>query len=307
MMRRKADPSAEPRLPDKEAAVKPKRPEFVSTKTKDFVRSVLDRQVIDLFKKAHFPYGGMAFLGLTGEQLNDILSWREYFTRWTAVQVADTADEIEAADELERRIMRNNLELNCQFLRANVDSLLVTPAAQDSLKWPYHVVNLDYYGGLINAAKDGSAGRLDAMRALFQKQEGHPFLLFLTISLRGDDGGELEKVVRLQQDDLAPLGKSSVADSFDQHRALGRPGLLKLYVPHFLAGVAPRHRLSLPIIARYPGTVPMMHFAVECLPYTDTQANRHLSIADKIQIVNRSFIELNHDAEEAVTSFPQIT
>jgi hypothetical protein len=283
------------------------RPEFVSTLAKDYVRSVIDRQIIDAFKKEHFPLGGMAFLGLTGEQLNDILSWREYFARWTAVQVANTPEDVEAADELERRILRNNLESNCQFLRANVDSLLVEPAHQTRLKWPYHVVNLDYYGGLINAAKDGSAARLDALRALFQRQEGHAFLLFLTISFRGDDAGEMEKVVSAEEADLAASGKNGVGDAFEQHRELGRPGLLKLYVPHFLASAAPRHRLKLPAILRYPGTIPMMHFAVECLPYTETQANRHLSLAERIEIVNRPLLILDHDAKKATLEFPQIS
>jgi hypothetical protein len=249
----------------------------------------------------------MAFLGLTGEQLNDILSWREYFARWTAIQIAETPDQVEAADELERRILRNNLESNCQFLRADVDTLLTARADKSQLKWPYQVVNLDYYGGLINATKDGSAARLEAIRSLFRHQEGNPFLLFLTISFRGDDGGEMERVVLREEDDLAALGKTAVGEAFEQHRDLGRLGLLKLYVPHFLAGVAPRHRLMLPVILRYPGTIPMMHFAVECVPYTETQASRHLSVVERIEIVNRPLIALDQDANQTVTEFAKIS
>jgi hypothetical protein len=78
-----------------------------STLAKDFVRSLVDRPLIQQFQRRHFPGEGLAYLGLPGEQLRDILSWREFFVRWTAVQITDTAENAEVADEIERAIMRN--------------------------------------------------------------------------------------------------------------------------------------------------------------------------------------------------------
>lgn len=280
--------------------------EFTSTEAKDFVRSLIDRPLIQQFKRRHFPNDGLAYLGLPGEQLLDILSWREFFARWTAVQIVDTSDTIEIADEIERQIMRNRLELNCQLLRANIDDVIREPLEQSRVQWPYHVINLDYFGGLVNSRHDGTDSRIDALRVLFQRQSGFPFLLLMTLNLRGDDGGELERLMQREEDDLRELGLAGVAESFREHRSEGRTGLLKIYVPILVAGLAPRHTLIVHETIRYAGTVPMMHFAFECVPFGDTQANRQLTTTERIALVNRPLRVIETANKERQVEFTQV-
>lgn len=279
---------------------------FVSSEAKDYVRAVLDGGLIRQFRVNKLVGERLAYLGLPGEALFDVLSWRESLGRWTGVQVADSDEDRAVADEMERTMLRHRLEDTAHLVRGNIDELIARSPEESPLRWPYHVINLDYYGGLVNSRNDGSAAHLNALRALFRHQEGVPFLLLLSVSFRGDDGGELQGAVDKEEEDLAGLGLRGVQEAFSEHRDLGRSGLLMIYTPIFLAGFAPRHELTFHHIVRYQGTIPMMHFAVEASPFTALQTGRSLSITERIELINRPLLEIADLPPGKLIEFTQI-
>jgi hypothetical protein len=270
---------------------------FTSSSAKDYIRDEIDAKIIRQFKDAHCPSQTLSYLGLPGKDLLDIISWREFIGNWTAVQIADSVEDAEIADELERNVFRYHLERGFHFLRGNIDILLSSVEGQNKLHFPYQIVNLDYYGGLINAkiSKKGlrkESGRLEAIRSLFHRQAGQPFLLFLTLNLRDDDKDELANFIAPIENDLLEVTRVGVQQCFKSHRDLGHVGELKLYVPIFLANEAKNHSLVIHSPILYTGTIQMIHFAVQCFPYTTTIASRRLGIRDNISLINLPLLVL---------------
>lgn len=261
---------------------------FASSGAKDYIRYVIDRDAIINFKDRLFPSRKLSYLGLPGPQLLDILSWREYLNCCTAVEDSATADA------LETNILLNRLEGMVDVVRGNMDNLLLTGSSR--LHWPYQLVNLDYTGGLIHTSTKGhsrSSQRLDAIKQLFVQQLDQPFLFLLTINLRNKDLGELADLIRMQEEDLIGLGFAGVTECFDRHRGLNYAGLLKLYVPIFLDNTAVHHSLvfSPPIL--YQGTKQMMHFIVECIPYTNLGAGRVSTTKQRVDLINLPLLSLH--------------
>lgn len=267
---------------------------FFSTSAKDYIRDVIDRDVLRRFVSECYPDERLAYLGLPGEALLDVLAWRRFIERWTAVQVVRSSAEEEIADELERNALREHLEQGFHMLRADIDALLID--SDERLRWPYHIVNLDYYGGLVNAAEDGGSRRLRAIKSLFSLQAGTPFVLFLTLNLRDDDQGELTDLIASAEEDLRYSRLEGVSECFDAHRKLGHAGELKLYVPIFLGNEAKSHNLRFVPPVLYQGTVQMIHFAVQCIPFTATEAGRLFHMREMVEVINQPLLVLREGA-----------
>src|SRR5207247_3569062 len=92
---------------------------FTSSYAKDCIRSRIDRNIIKNFKQMHYPEKKLAYFGLPGEALLDILSWREFLGYCTAVENTG------AADDLELNILKNHLEHIIHVERADIDELIL--------------------------------------------------------------------------------------------------------------------------------------------------------------------------------------
>lgn len=261
---------------------------FTSSTAKDYIRSQIDRNVIQRFKQTYFPDQKLAYLGLPGLALLDILSWREFLGYCTAVENTDDADD------LERNVLKNHLEHMVHLERADIDELIFRGDGRGKLLWPYHIVNLDYCGGLINV----KARRVETLKKLFDRQTGAAFVLFLTLNLRDKDGGELDELVKQQEEDLLSLDLEGVKECFDKHRELNHAGLLKLYVPILLDTIARQHTLVFIPPILYQGTQQMVHFAVQCIPYTALGAGRVTLAQERIDLINLPLFFL-HDSNES--------
>ena len=265
---------------------------FTSTDAKDFIRSGFDLEIIRELRAAHYADRKLAYFGLPGEDLLDILSWREFIGRWTAVQIADTAQDAEIADRLELNVLLNRLEHEFQMVRANIDDLLTTPEGLARLRWPYEIVNLDYYGGLVNYGGPatmpviGPSRRQKALEELFFRQKGTAFVLFLTLNLRQNDAGELTKLLDDEERDLLDLSFDGVRECFGEHRALKHAGELKIYVPIYLGNIAKWHNLVFRAPILYRGTKQMLHFAITCTPYQGSGTGRIFRVADHVAFIN---------------------
>ena len=260
---------------------------FSSSSAKDYIRSRIDRNIIKNFKQIHYPEQKLTYFGLPGEKLLDILNWREFLGYCTVVENMDVADE------LELNVLKNHLEHIVHLVRANIDELILTKFDKSSLRWPYEIINLDYCGGLVNSRLDGTSQRLEALRALFERQVGAAFILFLTLNLRDRDGEELDDLVKLQEEDFLGLDLDGVNDCFNKHRELNHAGLLKIYVPIFLDSIAKHHSLVFIPPILYQGTQQMIHFAIQCVPYNELGAGRVTMTKERIDIINLPLLFLH--------------
>lgn len=265
---------------------------FTSTDAKDYIRYVVDRDVIRGFRSQYYPDQQLAYLGLPGGAILDILSWREFIGYCTAVEVDESTLSI-----LEFNVLKNRLEGMVHPIRANVDELLSIETGRSRLHWPYHIVNLDYYGGLVNCKENRVSKRLEALKGLFASQRDVAFVLFLTLNLRDKDRGELDDLVQQQEEDLRVIDPEGVEACFEKHRELGHAGLLKIYVPVFLLSEAKRHSLEFLSPILYRGTKPMIHFVIRCTPYTALGAGRVLSNRDRVAEINRPLLLLRKPDE----------
>lgn len=266
----------------------PDRQEFDSSSAKNQLRHTIDRELVRSLRDEHYPEQPLAYFGLAGEELLDVLAWREFMGRCTAVE-----EHEDNAERLELNVLKNRLEGTVQLLRGSIDDLMLTGGPEGRLSWPYQIINLDYVGGLVNARADGSSRRITALQGLFERQAGAAFVLFLTLNLRDDDRGELDELVQQQEEDLVGLDLTGVRECFDRHRALGHAGLLKLYVPILLESAARQHSLVFIPPVLYQGTKQMMHFAVQCVPFSEMGAGRVSSTRSRIELVNLPLLTLH--------------
>jgi hypothetical protein len=272
---------------------------FTSSEAKNFIRDIFDFEIIRAFKHEYYQDQQLAYLGLPGEDLLDVLSWRQFIGRWTGVQIADTPGNIATAERMIHKVLWNRMERGFELIRADIDDLLDTEAGQQQLKWPYHVVNLDYYGGLVNAAENRTSRRLNALRGLFARQADVAFLLFLTLNLRDRDRGELTRLVDAEEEELSALEIEGVTECFAAHREFGHAGELKIYVPIFLGANANRHTLIFHPPILYHGTQQMIHFAVHCIPYTENSSGRIFRTNDHLSFINLP-LHLLHSRDDLI-------
>src|SRR5580704_7127089 len=176
---------------------------FSSSEAKGYIRDDFNYNLIKQFKAEHYPNVELAYLGLPGESLLDVISWRGFIGRWTGVQAVGNAALDEAADNLVRNAIRQRLERGFSVVRGNIDLLMKDRS--DKLKWPYQIVNLDYVGGFL-----GAKDRIAAIEAMFGQQVGVAFTLFITLNLRDRDKGELAQAVEDERSELSDLGVGGV-------------------------------------------------------------------------------------------------
>ena len=90
-----------------------------SSSAKDYIRATVDRNFIKAFKDQYYPDEKLSYLGLPGEYLLDILSWREFIGHITAVEGIEDED---IKQDLELRIMINRLKVD--LIYNNIDGIL---------------------------------------------------------------------------------------------------------------------------------------------------------------------------------------
>ncbi len=265
-----------------------------SSSAKDFIRSTFDREIIKAFKQEHYPEHRLSYLGLPGEFLLDILSWREFLGHATAIEGASDRD---VRQDLELRIQKNRLEDVVNLVYGNIDDILRSESAQEILKFPYHIINLDYCGGLVHKTNDNISNRLESIRSLLGIQEGTAFVLFLTVNLKDKDRREMDDLMDELEIRLESPGLNKLGDCFREHRDLGNAGRLKIYAPVFLMNSSPKFTFDFSPPILYQGTKQMMHFAVRCVPYSGLAAGRIIVPDDYINVINQPLL-LSHERED---------
>jgi hypothetical protein len=205
----------------------------------------------------------LSYFGLPGPEIHDLLDWQHLLGVRTGIEsLGHTKKEREQASEtigrLNANIMLNGLSSGFQLLRADVEDVILNSVDNDGYPpqlndggpahlahFTYDIVNLDFDGGLGYRAKQasakqmhGAAKRVDAIKELFKRQEGHSFILFLTINVRDTLGEEVEKYLHGLQSRDRGEGWHEMLDWY-LHRTKGeREYKLKAIVPSFIHSVA---------------------------------------------------------------------
>lgn len=256
---------------------------YANTPNKATIRRCWDQPILERwYARIGKP---LSYFGLPGPEIHDFLDWRHLLGIRTGIESpGHTKKERKQADEtigqLNANIMFNGLSSGFQLLRADVEDVILD--AIDSYGTPpqmndgqpahkshfgYDIINLDFDGGIGYRDSNGAAKRVAAIKKLFERQEGHSFVLFLTINVRDTMGDEIENYLRgLQARERGPNWYETI-DWYLSRSDGEREYKLKAIIPSFIHAVAePRvfQCLSRPPIA-YIGhkQAHMVHFAFE--------------------------------------------
>ncbi|MBZ9571960.1 hypothetical protein KJA15_01300 [Patescibacteria group bacterium] len=151
-----------------------KHRQYESTENKDRVRKE-DKELIEKeFKKKKAK---LSYLGMPSGELKDILEWRDYLDRCTAVE-----NNFVQRHELALNVVRFNLNGKIDILFGDIDDILIKGKDKydNKLIFPYDIIFLDYFGGILYRG----LRRVNAIASLISKQRGNSFLLFLTFNLK---------------------------------------------------------------------------------------------------------------------------
>ena len=256
---------------------------YANTPNKSVIRRCWDQSILERwYTKINRP---LSYFGLPGPEMHDLLDWRHLLGVRTGIESpGHTKKEREQADEtigrLNANIMQNGLSSGFQLLRADVEDVIIhsvdsygtPPQLNDGrpaqvARFKYDVVNLDFDGGLGYKDKSGAAKRVEAIKKLFERQEGHDFILLLTINIRDTLGSEIEEYLRNLRGRDRGEGWQDILDWYLNRPDGEREYKLKATVPSFIhASLEPhmfRSRCRPPIVYEGYKHARMIHFVFE--------------------------------------------
>lgn len=254
----------------------------------------------------------MKYLGLPAWEMLDIIEWQEYLSRFTTIEREENQQHL-----MFLKANVTNVEHRLFCLYGNFDEILLTGRDRygKQLDWPYDLMNLDYFGGLIYQ----NLSRPKALRKLIQNQSIYErgFMLIITQQLRdGDAAGERMKFL----DDLAKSLKGGVIESslhpaidnvIDWYRRADIPDAARqaLYMNFFLRDCGESEHFNVkcrpPIIYSGSGGAWMIHFVTD-FSSRGGVAHRVASDQSIIDLINLGLMELK-DGNFAQTRFVQPT
>ena len=147
----------------------------------------------------------LSYFGLTGPEIRDLRDWQNVLDRCrTAVESPGKTLELQQEfKEAKRRMMSNVMNLpnngssGFQLLEEDIENIIIhgtdrhgtQPSRSDRGKaevarFSYDLINFDFDGGLGYTNGQGKSKRVEAIKKLFERQQGSSFLLLLTINLR---------------------------------------------------------------------------------------------------------------------------
>jgi len=265
---------------------------FKTNPNKDFLRSVYDKQLV----RGWYATVGrrLEYLGLPGPDMLDIAEWQEFLNRFTAIERLENEQHL-----LFLRANVKDVEHRLHSLYGEFDKILLTGRDRygHAPRWPYDVINLDYFGGLIY--QDLSRPR--ALSKLIQNQDdyGRGFLLIITHDLRDGDfvGEKLSFFDDLGKRLVRDFGKEDVIlPAIAWYKASSTPDAARqaTYTSVLLrdCGESAHFRVKCRPAIIYTGTggTKMIHYVTEF--HHSPREYRAVSEQSLVQIVNLGYKEL---------------
>src|SRR5260370_28770079 len=153
---------------------------FKSNPNKDQLRSTFDKPLVAGWQVQRGVK--LQYLGLPGPEMLEIIAWQEHLDRFTTIERRENEQHL-----LFLRANVRDVEHRLHSLYGEFDKILLTgrDAYGQSPRWPYDLVNLDYFGGFIYQ----DMARPKALRKLLENQDAYErsFLLIITHDLRDGD------------------------------------------------------------------------------------------------------------------------
>lgn len=258
---------------------------FADTENKAAIRRIWDRALLQGWRQKQ-KCSHLTYFGLPGPEIHDLIDWKDLLDhrRTGAESIGRTKrEQMKARDEMGKlttNLFIAGISSGFQLLRGDIEDIILDgldydgnrPQINDGrsahvARFGYSLVNLDFDGGLGYKDGAGAAKRVAALKKLFERQEGHSFLFFLTINVRDTMGDEIEDYLRgLQTRERGPNWKT-VLDWYLSRSDGEREYKLKATVPSFIQAVAETRVFrctSRPPIS-YEGheRAHMLHFAFE--------------------------------------------
>ena len=263
----------------------------------------------------------LAYLGLPGAYLNDLIDWNEVLGIKTCVQIVrkpkeQREEDLEIVSQMLHNILVKDIR-DTQVIRSSIEDLLITGQGTDgasptlarkdsSSGWcfEYDLFNLDFLGGVNYKAKRKAADshgqkspRVRAIEQLFIRQRGQSFTLLLTVNVRDTFGDEpaqflIEHAKRTENALLAQVAQwgATLEEGMKQHQ-------LRLWIPLWIRELAEMQNFRcrcLPSVA-YVGheKAKMMHFAFEFefLDGRDLRVNSDQSLEGVLKLPMLSVVD----------------
>lgn len=259
---------------------------FKDTPNKATVRRIWDLQILQNW--AQESRSPLTYLGLPGEQIHDLLDWRQVLDRKrTGIESrGHTKTERASADEtigrLNTNVLFHGIASGFELLIGDAEDIIIEghdihgkkPQTSDGgaphlARFSYDVVNFDFDGGLgyRSIRAHGAAKRIKAIKKLFERQEGHSFIFLLTINVRHKLGEEIQDYLEnLRSRDRGPGWTEMLSWYLDRGEG-EQEYKLKAIVPSFVQTAAEVHMFRSicrpPIVYDGHEHARMLHFAFE--------------------------------------------
>lgn len=258
---------------------------FADTDNKSTIRRAWDKALLDYWRRKH-KRDKLTYFGLPGPDIRDLLDWKDVLDRCrTGVEALGRTrqEQLKAQDDMGRlntNLFMAGLSSGFQLLRGDLEDVVLDGLDQDgkrpqinderpahAARFGYDLVNLDFDGGIGYRDSNGAAKRVAAIKKLFERQEGHDFVLLLTINVRDTLGNEIEDYLRgLRALERGPMWRETL--DWYLERANGeREYKLKATIPSFIHAIAETRVFQCtarpPISYEGHERAHMIHFAFE--------------------------------------------
>lgn len=265
---------------------------FRSNPNKDYLRSAHDKPLVESWQVRRGAR--LQYLGLPGPEMLDIIEWQDHLDRFTTIERGENEQHL-----LFLRAHVKDVEHRLHSLYGEFDKILLTgrDVYGHAPRWPYDVVNLDYFGGFLYQ----DMARPRALRKLLDNQDGYErsFLLITTHDLRDGDflGEKLSFFDDLGRALARDYGSEVAVRAFiDAYKAGPTPDAARqaLYMNCFLrdSGESAHFRVHCRPAIAYSGTggTNMIHYATEF----HHQRSEHRAVSDQslLQLLNLGLREL---------------
>jgi hypothetical protein len=304
---------------------------FQDTPNKQIIRSRWDQPILQKFKQS--SQDGLTYFGMPGPQIRDFIDWKDLLSYKTAVQIVrqgvQREEDLATINKIHTNVAVKNIS-HVQVLRGSVEEVILKGYDMDGTAprqsrqetsgkriFTYDFINLDFEGGAGYKAKGGRARvsdnsggqRIESIRKLFDRQQGHSFVFFWTVNVRDTLGDEpmqyLKEVAqRIQRQSVQEIVKWTVSlkDSGLKHYQL------KTWIPLFVKEEAEGRRFYChcypPVFYEGFEHARMVHFAFKL----DFESGRDLRVSspqDEDRVVRLPMVE-TRDGELciAATQYP---
>jgi hypothetical protein len=280
---------------------------FTSNPNKDYLRSIYDRQLVrEWFQRKGQP---LHYLGLPGPEILDVVEWQEFIDRFSTIERLENEPHL-----LFLRANVSDLEHRLHSLYGEFDEILLTGRDKygHTPRWPYDLVNLDFFGGLLY----NDLNRPKALEKLITNQKSYEtsFLLIVTYHLRDADlsGEKVSFVEDLHRKMVRDFGtRTDIEQLATWYRAKTTPDAARqgLYLNTFLHDMG--EASSFKVLARQPvvytgsGGARMIHFATDF--YFQKGAHRPTSDQSLVDVINLGYVELKAAQVAEPVQIPRIT